>query len=127
MGTGALGGTKKISAQAQLKANINAAKAAFPLSPSGYFGQAGSNTGVREIHTKTPREDAEKMFRILSQGIPTTELIKGKFFIAKDSEKNVINYRVSSKSGSPAVDINIKIDLPGFKTRQKIHFIKEDS
>ena len=127
MGTGAQGGTRQINAKAQLMANIEATKATFPLSPSGYFGHAGSNTGVREIHTKTPREDAKKMFHTLSQGAIISDLNNSNGKRAQFEAGNNITYRRVSKSGSPAIDINIKIDLPGFKTRQKIHFIKEDS
>lgn len=102
----------------RLSSNISKLSRKYPLSNAGYFGKKGKNS--REIFSKNPAGAAREFFRKLGAG--------GSKSLLEDSPGgrmstfqggNHIVYRPNSKSGSPAVVIQI---VDGHGKTQKIHF-----
>lgn len=93
-----------------------------------HYGQAGKNgAAVTTIKSDNPLETAREFFnKIAYGGMFLTDKKMGEVIFNRVRMKDgtIINFRVYSKSGSPAVDININnsSDNCGLRTH-KIHFI----
>ncbi len=108
-----------------VRRNAESAPAKFGYNNnSGLFGNNGNHEGIREIKTDNPIKDARELFAIIANG--------GWKRLKNDSGMEVyvlpdntyITLRIHTKSGSPAVDININSNPYGSKVKtQKIHFI----
>lgn len=94
---------------------------------TGLFGEKGNHPETRIVKSANPLESAEELFAIMGEGgenIPVKNnpgvqriLLPGRAWITM---------RVTTKSGSPAVEINVKsITYPTKVKSQKIHFIEE--
>jgi hypothetical protein len=92
-----------------------------------HYGQAGKNgAAVTTIKSNNPLETAQEFFdKIGHGGMFLTDKRMGEVSFNRMKDGTIINFRVYSKSGSPAVDINIdnSSDNCGLRTH-KIHFIK---
>ena len=107
----------------QLRQNVDKMKRQYPLTSGGYFGKDGKN--CRIITTDTPISTSEDFANKIAKGF-TRNPIGNKGWVAEADDGTIITYRViTSTTGSPAVDINIKnVKNPSVKG-QKIHFTTE--
>lgn len=121
MGAGRSGlfhGTK--GGRSSIECNANSMSKKYPITQRGYFGKPGRNSGIRVIYNSSPIDTAKDFYMQISKGGKVEVCKGGKMKISKLSDGTVITYREISKSGSPAVDINIS-SVQKIK-RQKIHF-----
>ncbi len=94
-----------------------------------HYGQAGKNgAAVTTIKCENPLATAQEFFdKIGCGGLFLTDKKMGdiSFNRVRLKDGTIINFRVSSKSGSPTVDINIEKSSDNCELRtHKIHFIK---
>lgn len=98
------------------------------LEANGYFGDKypRSKPKTREIVSNSPVKDARELFRQITKGGVKEDIPGLKGQAVRLPEGTLVTLRlVTSSSGSPAVEINIKETIKGFKVRtQKIHFRK---
>lgn len=94
-----------------------------------HFGEISKGSAaVTTIKCSYPCESAQQFFDIIGYGgVFMHDLKKGEIVQNRVMMKDgtIINFRIHSKSGSPAVDIDIKrsVDNCGIRSH-KIHFIK---
>lgn len=95
----------------------------------GNFGQKGKNSRVYQIITSNPEKTAEEFYKQITEGAEKEMIIlksdKKTFngYRVKMKDGAEIIYRPASKTGSPAISINIKkCNNPGELKTHKIHF-----
>ena len=94
---------------------------------TGLFGEKGNHPEKRVIKSTNPVESAKELFAIMGKG-GENKPVKNSPGIQRIllPGRAWIIMRVTTKSGSPAVEINVKsITYPTKVKSQKIHFIKE--
>jgi hypothetical protein len=112
-----------------IRRNAESTSAKFGYDKStGYFGDKHprSKPKTREIISNSPAKDARELFRQIAKGGVKEDIPGLKGQAVRLPEGTLVTLRpVTSSSGSPAVEINIKETIKGSKVRtQKIHFRK---
>lgn len=92
---------------------------------TGLFGNKGKHRDIREIVSDNPEKDARELFAYLIRGYDKIERDDEGFKTYHLADGTYVTMRVVTKSGSPAVEINIRNTIHGTKVqKQKIHFVK---
>lgn len=95
-------------------------------STTGFFGEEGNHKGIREVGANDPIAAAKELFAIMKAG-GDKHYSKNLSEICVLPDNTYISMRLTTKSGSPAVEINIKKNPFTTKVKnQKIHFIKKE-
>lgn len=121
-------GMIKHSSYVSLRRNAESAPKKFGYNnDTGFFGQSGNHPSKRVVKTSNPPKAAKELFDIISKG-GVSKPVKGQPNLQRKlmPDGTWIIMRLATKSGSPAVEINIKNNSHTTKVKsQKIHFIKE--
>lgn len=109
-----------------LRQNIPSMESSFPITNRRFGKPNTKSTYVSVIESDDPLSTAKEFYNRISYGGERDKSGDG-FLTVRMKDGSVVTYRETSKSGSPAIDINIReSNDKGLKIRgHKIHFIKK--
>lgn len=110
-------------------ASAKSIKSNFGLTEGGLIGEPGKNSGVRVVKSDNPMQTAKDLFDMITADATSIGDFVNKYgetigTVAYFDDGSRIDIRFTSKSGSPACDINIT-HFEGIAS-QKIHFERKD-
>lgn len=108
--------------------NIPSTESSFPITRRRFGKPNTKSTYVSVIESENPLSTAREFYNKIAYGGKRDKSGEG-FLTVRMKDGSVITFRETSKSGSPAVDINIKKSNDnGLKIKShKIHFIKKET
>ena len=105
--------------------NLKSAIQRFPLDRQKKFGSQSLGRNVQVHKSSDPQATAMALFHLLSKGGKIVKTGKPGTRVVKFDDGTHITFRVTSKSNSPAIDINPGKIVKKFLSEHKIHFEKD--